>query len=118
MRRVVTRRRSTVLPGGDAFQSGRPGLGVDQIGQRRIGVFPARQQLLGRVQRRALLAQPFQGYRQAVPAIRGVEQALQFVHEDDVADALHRAGGAEVDVTGVVNVAPAGWMDAVTLAPR
>ena len=61
-----------------------------------------------------LVKRASQGYRRGVPAIRGVEQALQFVHEDDVADALHRAGAA--DATGVVNIAPADWLDAAGVA--
>jgi len=48
------------------------------------------------------------GYRLAVPAIRGVSQRLQFLHEDDAAAALHLAGTARM--TGVCNVSPADWL--------
>jgi UDP-glucose 4-epimerase len=48
------------------------------------------------------------GYRRVVPAIRGAPQAVQFLHEDDAAEALHRAGSARV--TGVVNVATPDWL--------
>jgi UDP-glucose 4-epimerase len=54
------------------------------------------------------------GYRQAVPAVRGTTEALQFLDEDEVADALHRAGKSTA--VGVINVAPAGWMDAADVA--
>ncbi len=59
------------------------------------------------------------GYRLAVPAVRGVAQATQFVDEDDAASALHAAGrslaagGAGGEV---VNVAPADWLDAAGIA--
>jgi nucleoside-diphosphate-sugar epimerase len=62
-----------------------------------------------------LVKRASKGYQRGVPAIRGVEQALQFVHEDEVAEALHLAGSAS-DVTGVVNVAPADWLDAAGVA--
>jgi nucleoside-diphosphate-sugar epimerase len=54
------------------------------------------------------------GYRRVVPAVRGLPQALQFLDEDDAADALHRAGmrGA----TGVLNLATPDWLDAPELA--
>jgi len=48
------------------------------------------------------------GYRRLVPAVRGARQALQFLHEDDAAEALHRAGTRRV--TGVVNVATPDWL--------
>ena len=48
------------------------------------------------------------GYRLAVPAIRGATQALQFLHEDDAAAALHRAGMAAA--TGVFNIATDDWL--------
>ena len=47
-------------------------------------------------------------YHRAVPAVRGVAQALQFLHEDDAAEALHRAGTSHV--TGIVNVATPDWL--------
>jgi UDP-glucose 4-epimerase len=53
-------------------------------------------------------------YRRAVPAVRGATEALQFLDEDEVADALYRAGKRAV--SGVINVAPAGWMDAADVA--
>jgi nucleoside-diphosphate-sugar epimerase len=48
------------------------------------------------------------GYRLAVPAVRGATQALQFLHEDEAAAALHTAGRS--DVTGVLNVATEDWL--------
>ena len=48
------------------------------------------------------------GYRRAVPAVRGARQALQFLHEDDAAEALHRAG--TMRATGVINVATPDWL--------
>jgi nucleoside-diphosphate-sugar epimerase len=54
------------------------------------------------------------GYRQAVPAIRGVREALQFLHEDDAASALLAAGMHSV--VGVFNVAPADWLSAEDVA--
>jgi UDP-glucose 4-epimerase len=59
--------------------------------------------------RRALVA-----YRRAVPAVRGTTEALQFLDEDEVADALYRAGKSTAD--GIINVAPADWMDAADVA--
>jgi nucleoside-diphosphate-sugar epimerase len=59
--------------------------------------------------RRALL-----GYRQAVPAASGPNQALQFLHEDEVAAALHLGGKS--DAVGLINVAPADWMGAAEVA--
>ncbi len=50
-----------------------------------------------------------QGYRLAVPAVRGVGQALQFLDEDDAATALHQAGKSTA--TGVFNVATDDWLD-------
>jgi len=55
-----------------------------------------------------LVRRAAQGYRRVVPAVRGVRQAVQFLHEDDAAEALHRAGTARV--TGVVNVATPDWL--------
>src|SRR5207248_8722152 len=40
---------------------------------------------------------------------RGRRQAVQFLHEDDAADALLRA--VEGDAVGVYNVSPADWLD-------
>lgn len=48
------------------------------------------------------------GYRMAVPAVRGVHQALQFLDEDEAAGALHAAGRAAA--TGVFNVATEDWL--------
>lgn len=50
-----------------------------------------------------------QGYRLAVPVVRGARQALQFLDEDDAATALHRAGKSSA--TGVFNVATDDWLD-------
>ncbi|MGH9128583.1 MAG: NAD-dependent epimerase/dehydratase family protein [Acidimicrobiales bacterium] len=55
-----------------------------------------------------------QGYRLMVPAIRGAHQMLQFLHEDDAADALHLAGKA--GFRGVCNVSPPDWLDARGIA--
>jgi len=54
------------------------------------------------------------GYRAAVPAVRGVTQALQFVDEADAVDALRRAGGRST--AGVVNVATTDWLGASDVA--
>jgi nucleoside-diphosphate-sugar epimerase len=54
------------------------------------------------------------GYRLAVPAVRGVQQALQFLDEDEVAAAILEAG--RCPMVGVVNVAPADWLSAVDVA--
>jgi UDP-glucose 4-epimerase len=54
------------------------------------------------------------GYRLAVPAIRGARQRLQFLHEDDAAAALHLAGTARL--TGACNVSPADWLGAEGIA--
>jgi nucleoside-diphosphate-sugar epimerase len=48
------------------------------------------------------------GYRRAVPAASGVRQALQFLHEDDAADALLVAGMSAA--TGCYNVATGDWL--------
>ena len=50
------------------------------------------------------------GLRRVVPAARGRRQAMQFLHEDDAAFALHAAVKRE-DVNGVYNIAPADWLD-------
>jgi nucleoside-diphosphate-sugar epimerase len=47
--------------------------------------------------------------RRLVPAVRGVRQALQFLHEEDAVAALHLAG--KRGAAGVYNVAPPDWMD-------
>jgi nucleoside-diphosphate-sugar epimerase len=60
------------------------------------------------------VARAARGYRLVVPAIRGARQALQFLHEDDAAAALARAG--RLRRAGVYNVAPAGWLDERQLA--
>jgi nucleoside-diphosphate-sugar epimerase len=49
------------------------------------------------------------GYRRAVPAVRGVDQALQFLDEEDAVTALHLAGAAGRE--GVFNVAPPDWLN-------
>jgi len=54
------------------------------------------------------------GYRVAVPAVRGVHQALQFLDEDDAAGALHAAGRSTA--TGVCNVATADWLSESDIA--
>jgi UDP-glucose 4-epimerase len=54
------------------------------------------------------------GYLRAVPAASGVRQALQFLHEDDAADALFRAGRSTA--TGVYNVATEDWLDPAQIA--
>jgi nucleoside-diphosphate-sugar epimerase len=54
------------------------------------------------------------GYRRAVPAVSGATEALQWLHEDDVAAALHLAGKS--DAVGLVNVAPRDWMAASEVA--
>jgi nucleoside-diphosphate-sugar epimerase len=54
------------------------------------------------------------GYRRVVPAASGVRQALQFLHEDDAADALFRAGMS--GVTGHYNVATEDWLEPEQIA--
>jgi nucleoside-diphosphate-sugar epimerase len=54
------------------------------------------------------------GSRLAVPAMRGMTQALQFLDEDEVAAALLAAGRSSV--TGVVNIAPTDWLSAADVA--
>ncbi|MDQ6797692.1 MAG: NAD-dependent epimerase/dehydratase family protein [Actinomycetota bacterium] len=54
------------------------------------------------------------GYRVAVPAVRGVHQALQFLDEDDAAGALHAAGRGMA--TGVFNVATDDWLSESDIA--
>ena len=48
--------------------------------------------------------------RRLVPAARGRRQAVQFLHEDDAATALHGAGSAP-GLEGVYNVATEDWID-------
>lgn len=67
------------------------------------------------------VARSVAGYRLAVPAVRGVRQALQLLAEDDAAAALHAAVRAAASGTGrsaplVANVAPADWLDAPAIA--
>ncbi len=54
------------------------------------------------------------GYRLAVPAIRGVRQALQFLDEDDAAGALLAAGRGTA--TGVFNVSTDDWLSESDIA--
>jgi len=54
------------------------------------------------------------GYRTAVPAIRGVGSALQFLDEDDAAAGLLAAGFA--GAVGTWNLATADWLDASEIA--
>ena len=54
------------------------------------------------------------GYRLAVPAVPGVDQALQFLHEDDAAAALHSA--TRTAATGVFNVATTDWMSELDIS--
>jgi nucleoside-diphosphate-sugar epimerase len=55
-----------------------------------------------------------QGYRVGVPAFWGKTEALQFLAEEDAARALHVAGASAA--TGVLNVAPADWLNAAGVA--
>jgi UDP-glucose 4-epimerase len=61
-----------------------------------------------------------QGYRRAVPAVTGVRQAVQFVHQDDVVAACLAAGrklaGGDTASSELLNVAPADWLDAAGIA--
>ncbi|HWC38598.1 MAG TPA: NAD-dependent epimerase/dehydratase family protein [Acidimicrobiales bacterium] len=54
------------------------------------------------------------GYRRAVPVASGIRQAVQFLHEDDAADALIRAGMSAV--TGPYNVATEDWLEPEQIA--
>jgi UDP-glucose 4-epimerase len=54
------------------------------------------------------------GYRVAVPAVRGAGEALQFLDEDSVAQALLAAGLSEA--LGVINLAPPDWLSADDVA--
>lgn len=60
------------------------------------------------------VARSVQGYRMAVPSFRGEKEALQFLDEDDAARALELGGSSTA--TGVINVAPADWLDAAAVA--
>ncbi len=60
------------------------------------------------------VAKAVKGYRLVVPAFRGKNEALQFLDEDDAAAALHQAGASTA--TGVVNIAPADWLNATGVA--
>jgi nucleoside-diphosphate-sugar epimerase len=54
------------------------------------------------------------GYRVVVPAVRGAQEALQFLDEDSVAGALLAAGRSPF--VGVVNIAPPDWLSAPDVA--
>jgi nucleoside-diphosphate-sugar epimerase len=54
------------------------------------------------------------GYRLAVPAVRHVGQALQFLDEDDAARALHAGGRSSA--RGEYNVATDDWLTEVDIA--
>lgn len=60
------------------------------------------------------------GYRWAVPAVAGVTQAVQFIHQDDVVDACLAAWRKLTDGAStpseVLNVAPRDWLDAAGIA--
>ena len=67
------------------------------------------------------VARSVRGYRLAVPAVRGVRQAVQYLHEDDATAALHAAvalaaSGAIGPAPVVANVATADWLDAEGIA--
>ncbi len=62
----------------------------------------------------ARIAKATLGYRRAVPAVRGVAEALQFVAESDVAAALLAAGRSAA--TGLFNVATDDWLSAPDIA--
>jgi nucleoside-diphosphate-sugar epimerase len=62
----------------------------------------------------ARIAKATRGYRRAVPAIRGVAEAMQFSDEGDVAAALLAAGTS--DATGVWNIATDDWLTAADIA--
>jgi UDP-glucose 4-epimerase len=62
----------------------------------------------------ARIARATRGYRRAVPAIRGVDEALQFTDEGDVATALVAAGMS--GATGVWNTASDDWLSAADIA--
>jgi UDP-glucose 4-epimerase len=60
------------------------------------------------------IARATRGYRRAVPAIRGVTEAMQFTDEADVAAALLAAGMS--GATGVFNIATDDWLSAADVA--
>jgi nucleoside-diphosphate-sugar epimerase len=60
------------------------------------------------------VAKALQGYRRGVPAMRGKNEALQFLDEGDAAAALHRAGTSAA--TGPLNIAPDDWLNAKGVA--
>lgn len=60
------------------------------------------------------VARAAQGYRAVVPAVRGVRSSLQFLDEDDAADAIVAAGLA--GKAGTWNLATTDWLDASTIA--
>jgi len=69
----------------------------------------------------ARVARSLSGYRWAVPAVRGVAQAVQWLDEEDAVSGLLAAGTALVaardGVAGqVFNVAPADWLSAPDVA--
>lgn len=61
-----------------------------------------------------LVIKASQGYKVAVPTIRGVPSALQFLDEDDAAAGLLEAGIRRYE--GVLNLATADWMTAADIA--
>lgn len=68
----------------------------------------------------ARVARALRGYRLAVPAVRGVPQAVQWLDEADAADGLVAAGrdlaGARRAAGQVVNLATTDWLDAAGTA--
>jgi UDP-glucose 4-epimerase len=60
------------------------------------------------------VAQAVRGYRLAVPAFWGENEAVQFLDEEDAAAAFQRAGASVA--AGVVNIAPPDWLSAPQLA--
>jgi nucleoside-diphosphate-sugar epimerase len=68
----------------------------------------------------ARVAQAVRGYRLAVPAVTGTAQAVQWLDEGDATDGLLAAGRALVNgrsLAGeVVNLGPAGWLEAHDVA--
>jgi nucleoside-diphosphate-sugar epimerase len=54
------------------------------------------------------------GYRRIVPGVAGTTEALQFLDEEDAADALHLAGKS--DAEGILNIAPVDWLTASEVA--
>jgi UDP-glucose 4-epimerase len=73
----------------------------------------------------ARVAQAVRGYRLAVPAVTGTAQAVQWLDEGDAAEGLLAAGRALLNGDGVngsgvagevVNLGPAGWLEAHDVA--